>query len=513
MTVTAFPVRDEYTGTASQTVFNYTFKIYTDQDLDVYITPVGQEANDSADITTAYTVDPSTIGDDGGGVITLNTGVDSGDLVTIVSSITENRTTDYQNSGDFLPDTVNGDFDKAYSLILQSLDRAFRTLAFPESRQNVVALTLPLPDATLFLRWRSDELGLENVDLATSGAPTLASLVTYDTKGVDVNFELDFLNSKSAPKNVLINGAMDIWQREVIFTGALSGVLTADRWIADLVNISGSGTVKRKDLDVPELELNRSSYYLEFEQLVAASGSTTILQQRVESAKTLAGSDITISFWARSPESKTFEIQLQQNFGVGGSPSSPNTQTFGNVTLTTSWAKYTTTGTLDPVEGKTFGTNNNDSLIFRIRNSVLDTYGVDITNVQLEQGSVATDFEYKNPVDELTTCQRFYAKSYNSDVFPGANTTLGRFSSRALTTAAVAHRGFVALPLPMRIQPTISIFATDGTPDNADLGIVEYAASGTSVGEAGFTGELDATQTAVSANDTYSFHWTAEAEL
>ena len=168
MTVTALPVRDEYTGTAGQTVFNYTFLIFTNLDLNVYITPAGQEANDATDITTAYTVDVGTIGNPVGGFITLSVGVSAGDLVTIVSSIVENRTTDYQNSGDFLPDTVNSDFDRVVSLVKQIDDKSGRTLAFPESLQNATALTLPNPDAGFFLKWKNDLSGLEN-----TGAPAV----------------------------------------------------------------------------------------------------------------------------------------------------------------------------------------------------------------------------------------------------------------------------------------------------------------------------------------------------
>lgn len=166
MTVTALPVRDEFTAALGQTIFNYTFLIFTANDLDVYITPAGQEANDSTDITTAYTVDSGTIGNPIGGFITLNSGTASGDLVTIVSSIVDDRTTDYQNSGDFLPDTVNADFDRTVSLVKQQEDRAGRTLAFPQSLQNATALTLSLPAAGLYLAWKADETGVENV-----GAP------------------------------------------------------------------------------------------------------------------------------------------------------------------------------------------------------------------------------------------------------------------------------------------------------------------------------------------------------
>jgi len=166
MTVTSLPVRDEFTATASQTVFNYTFKIFADGQLNVYITPSGQEANDSTDITTAYTIDPGTIGNPVGGFITLNSGASSGDLVTIVSNIPEARTTDYQNSGDFLPETVNDDFDTVVSLTKQQEDRSSRTLSFQESLQNATALTLASPVAGLYLAWNSTATGTENV-----GAP------------------------------------------------------------------------------------------------------------------------------------------------------------------------------------------------------------------------------------------------------------------------------------------------------------------------------------------------------
>ena len=162
MTVTSFPVRDEYTAAASQTVFNYTFLIFASGDLDVYITPAGQEPNDTTYITTAYTVDPGTIGNPVGGFITLDSGTSAGDLVTIVSALDYNRLVDYQNSGDFLPATVNGDNDRQVSQIKQVADIASRSLVFPQSTQNVSSLSLPNPSAGLYLKWKSDRTGLEN---------------------------------------------------------------------------------------------------------------------------------------------------------------------------------------------------------------------------------------------------------------------------------------------------------------------------------------------------------------
>ena len=171
MTITTNDVRDEYTASAAQTVFNYTFKIFADGQLNVYITPSGQEPNDSTDITTAYTIDPSSIGDEDGGFLTLDSGTSNGDLVTIVSNIPEARTTDYQNSGDFLPDTVNADFDTVVSLVKQVEDKTNRTLAFQNSLQNATALTLPAPSAGLFMVWNGTETGLENTGVPSVIVP------------------------------------------------------------------------------------------------------------------------------------------------------------------------------------------------------------------------------------------------------------------------------------------------------------------------------------------------------
>ena len=171
MTITTNDVRDEYTASGGQTVFNYTFKIFADGQLNVYITPAGQEPNDSSDITTAYTIDPSSIGDEDGGFLTLDSGTTNGDRVTIVSDIPEARTTDYQNSGDFLPDTVNADIDTVVSLVKQVEDKSNRTLAFQNSLQNATALTLPAPSAGLYMVWNGTETGLENTGVPSVVVP------------------------------------------------------------------------------------------------------------------------------------------------------------------------------------------------------------------------------------------------------------------------------------------------------------------------------------------------------
>ena len=161
MTINVNTSRNEYTATSGQTVFNFTFKIYTATDLNVYVTPAGQECNDVTDLTEDYTV--TGVGLEDGGSITLNTGAGENDLVTIASAIPTSRTTDYQSNGDFTQETVNNDIDRAISLIKQVESKANRSLLSSECLQGPKPLTLPNPEPGEFIRWKADVSGLENV--------------------------------------------------------------------------------------------------------------------------------------------------------------------------------------------------------------------------------------------------------------------------------------------------------------------------------------------------------------
>jgi hypothetical protein len=108
-----------------------------------------------------------------------------------------NRTVDYQNSGDFLPDTVDGDNDRQVSQIKQVADLANRSVLFPQSLQNATSLSLPLPDSGLYLRWKTDLSGLEN-----TGVPGVI------LPGVDVGLIADMVSSTtlSVGDSVFTNG-------------------------------------------------------------------------------------------------------------------------------------------------------------------------------------------------------------------------------------------------------------------------------------------------------------------
>jgi len=193
VTITTNDTRNEYTATASQTVFNYTFKIFESTDLNVYQTPAGQTPADT-DLITAYTV----VGEglSAGGSITLNVAATIGDLITIVSDVPESRTTDYQFNGDFIPDTVNDDFDRVVSLAKQSQSIIGRTPQFPEATQNATGLSWEAPEVGGFIRWKSDLSGLENIQLNTAVGADNAAAISFD-------------NSSSGLSSTDVQGAID----------------------------------------------------------------------------------------------------------------------------------------------------------------------------------------------------------------------------------------------------------------------------------------------------------------
>jgi len=94
--------------------------------------------------------------------------------------------------------------------------------------------------------------------------------------------------------------------------------------------------------------------------------------------------------------------------------------------------------------------------------SVVGTNGATfyITGVQLEKGSTATSFDYRPYGTELALCQRYYNKSYNTNVTPGTNTTEGLWISVSAGGAGWVNFDF---PVEMRAVPTVTPYNITGT--------------------------------------------------
>jgi hypothetical protein len=201
--------------------------------------------------------------------------------------------------------------------------------------------------------------------------------------------------------NFIINGAFESWSRGTTFTGQN---YNADRFQMILTN--STATHSRQAFAPGELTAPSFGNPVFFLRSVVTSagnaGSRAFFLQRVEDGRTLAGQQVTVSFYAKAATgTPKMAVELRQNVGLGGV--NPTNIPFGAVTISTSWARYSLTGTLPSLSTSTLGPDSN--LLVNIwvdsgsDNAVLasnignQSNTFDIWGVQLEAGPVATPFK------------------------------------------------------------------------------------------------------------------------
>ena len=261
--------------------------------------------------------------------------------------------------------------------------------------------------------------------------------------------------------NTIINGAFEINQRSFSSTTS-SNTYGFDRWKLDT---SGGTTYSAQTFTTGAAPV--SGYEAKnYARLVTTgqSGASvfSIFRQFVEDVRTYAGQTVTISFWAKAASgTPKLAVEFTQSFGSGGSPSSAVDSYAGNVTLSTSWQRYSVTYTLPSIAGKTIGTADATSYLLtslwvsagtdfnaRTGSIGIQSNTFDIWGVQLEAGAVATPFRRNaNSLQgELAACQRYYYRMGGSSAFEKFGEATGNSSTLALCTSY--------LPVTMRVAPT-----------------------------------------------------------
>ncbi len=222
-------------------------------------------------------------------------------------------------------------------------------------------------------------------------------------------------------KNLLINGGPDIWQRGISQTGNNYG--SDDRWINSSVGSTKVHTRETFALGQVDVPQNPKYFSRTVVSSVIGTGNFVVKQQRIEGVKTLSGGKAAFSFQAKADASKDIAIDFSQNFGTGGSPSTTGQGPVTTFALTTFWKKFSVILDIPSIAGKVIGTDGNDHLQVRIwfeagsaydafTNSLGQQSGTfDLANIQLEAGEVATIFEQRPIVTELSLCQRYFEAS------------------------------------------------------------------------------------------------------
>ena len=279
----------------------------------------------------------------------------------------------------------------------------------------------------------------------------------------------------SGRRNHLINGEFSVWQRGTSFS-TTAGVYTVDRW----------RTWGGNNVTVTKTANGLNMYG-------TSTNGTMLLEYRMEELY-LAGKTVTLSV------------------KVGANCTNMSVMLYTRTSNNGDW-QYTPLEmvlTANSIKSATFDIPSDAGQINLRLYATGTGYGeLDIENIQLEEGSVATPFEHRSYGEELALCQRYYYSE------------LGQPETIRMTTTINTYRvaGGTSWPTTMRVAPTAIVYSvgqeTAGkinlyNNSSTDVGVNMYV-----VGETvhGFKGVYGATSSGLTSGAWYSYKVTADAEL
>ena len=303
---------------------------------------------------------------------------------------------------------------------------------------------------------------------------SLLSAVEAGATADQTKADIDALGINGANKNWIINGDFQISQRGS-YTSATalttSSVFHLDRFKSKHNNISG--TLTHKLAQTVDGKVTNTML------LTATAGSNGRVEsvQRIEATKPFVSQTITFSAWVKS-NSASSRIIIHQN--------GANIQTSSN--------QHTGGGAFELLKGTVTCAANSGDLYLYAGIQAAGTGNVAIANghyfemafVQVEHGSVDTDFENRTYAESLLACQRYYAKNAAA-IGVWVTTTTFRICGQFNTT--------------MRANPSISRTSNAGYHEVWNLVAINGFSTGSHYGNSkGFDVACSSSGTVSSAN-------------
>jgi hypothetical protein len=269
-------------------------------------------------------------------------------------------------------------------------------------------------------------------------------------------------------KNFIINGGFDIWQRGTSFNvGNNVGGYTADRFeLWDNGGAGSAGVISRSAFTPGQTDVPGNPKYSFNLSVTTSTAGFWRIFHKIEDVSRLAGKTVAFSFWAKADVSMTIAPHFTQVFtSVGGQNTDVTLGSTANVT--TSWQKFTATIDTTSLTSKTFDPIT-DYTVLEFYYPAATTFSCDIANLQLEEGSVATEFENMSQARVLHDCMRY---------FQTINDAPGICVSTTSVNIIVPLRPF------MRTKPTV--FGISGTYYLSDLTTTDVGSTDTPSGSEG----------------------------
>ena len=351
-------------------------------------------------------------------------------------------------------------------------------------------------------------------------------------------------------KNLIINGAMQVAQRGT----SESSVSTTqyanapDRWRI----VAGNGGTWTLSQSTTSPNLFKNSYKFDCTTADSSLGAGDFLafDQGLEGLDlqglgwgTSDAKSVTVSFHVRSNKTGTYTCELFQGAGAVGGSNILVSKSY-TISVADTWEKKTITFSGNTAvaftndnsrqltlnlwlaagsnfTGGTFsdGTyhNANNKRVASGQVNLADSTSNEwyITGVQIEVGSVATDFEHRSFAEELALCQRYFEKSYDHSTQAGTATSSGSLNNGGLTgmnNASHATRASIRYKVTKRAHPTVTTFDLSGNSGKCNFPDTSSNVTMT-VLQAGFNGCAVETAAVTTTDTRCYYHFTAESEL
>lgn len=338
-------------------------------------------------------------------------------------------------------------------------------------------------------------------------------------------------------RNKIINGNMMIDQRNAgASVTPTSSQYSLDRWN---LSLTAASKFSFQQSTTAPTGFSNSILFTSTSAYSVGAGDFFLASQWIEGFNTADlmwgtanAQTVTLSFWVRSSLTGTFggcvtNSAQNRSYPFTFTISSANTFEYKTVTIAGDTSGTWVGGTNGRGMGVWFslgagstysGTSGawSGSNVYSATGAtnVLGTSGATlyITGVQLEAGTTATPFEQRLYGTELALCQRYYEKSYNIDVAPATNTSVGCVFWMLDATASYSSRS-AFFKSTKRATPTVVNYSTQGTSgkfSNVDAG-TEINGNTIRNGMSCLNGYVNGVS--VGASVGVAFHWTADSEL
>ena len=397
------------------------------------------------------------------------------------------------------------------------------------------------------------------------GVAASSAAITVDNSSGSASANLTTVNSVVMPnggsfanRRLTINGDMRIAQRGASST--TNGYNTVDRFAVNfdsgLTEAPTQAQVALSSSDTPYSSGFRYALKITNGNQTSQDANDYIqIAHKIEAQDiaqsgwnyTSSSSNITLSFWVKASIAQTMYVRLNAEDTPGS-----NARAFSFAfSATTSWTKITKT-----IPGNSTLVFNNDNGV-GIALYIIPYYGtnyttsghtndawvvdsgsdqvtdmantwfsgndatLEVTGVQLEVGSVVTDFEHLTYGDELRRCQRYFYKTYRQGITPGTASQVADITSKRnqdYNSGRTDHEFNAYYSVPMRATPTLTFYSYAGTENKFTNANVDFsgATEGTITGTV-YHGRKKLSH--ISMADSVGggkfcfFHFTASAEI